>query len=254
MPASIRRSAAVRSVKKASPIPPQKHHNTNNRHGVLIPYSSPSGKGESEGADALGQVLVRRSPTTRLRMNLQPAEPRGTFKRALGAGPGGSEEAREGAKFPVRLGKKTLRRAGHGGSESGSSGSGEWDRARRHAVPRARARPDRTRLSAGIPRPAPRAPTPRQLRNAFSVRERFLISPSILTSDPQPPRNPVTPCLPPRSPARPPTGAAGDPNQPYLPQTLLSLSLCPISFQRERKGMRAVGERRGYPGHRRDLL
>lgn len=79
--------------------PSPKHHNPNNSHGLpglSPPLPHPSGKGASEGADAPGRVLLRRSPPTRPRMNLQPAEPGGTFRRAPGGQrPGGNERASE---------------------------------------------------------------------------------------------------------------------------------------------------------------
>lgn len=82
----------VKGVAHPSPKAPQ--HKQPPRSPRPLPR--PVGKAASEGAAAPGQVLLRRSPPTRLRMNLQPAEPGGTFRSAPGRQrPGGSERTRE---------------------------------------------------------------------------------------------------------------------------------------------------------------
>ena len=87
----------VKGVAHPSPKAPQ--HKQPPRSPRPLPHAS--GKGAREGADAPGQVLLRRSPPTRLRMNLQPGEPGGTFRSAPGRQrPGGNENERSSRARP----------------------------------------------------------------------------------------------------------------------------------------------------------
>lgn len=248
MHAPVRRSVAVPSQGKRRCPPLPKSTTTQTAATVSpSPPPSPSGKGASEGADALGQILVRLSSPTRLRMNLQPEEPRGTFRRARGRrGPGGGERESE---VPGRVTGGKLCAVRKARAEEAAAASG--DCARRHAVPAPRART----VSASAPSspsgppacPLPSAPErsfrPRTLPYLPAARHSHFgptttpkIQSPLLATAVLPPEQQVTR------------------NQPYLPRTLLALSLCPLSFPGERKGMQAVGVRGGDPGHRRDLL
>lgn len=203
---------------KASPITPQKHHNKNNHHGLLLP--SPSllpAQWDKELARAQ-TTLVKSSPACPhervTKGTCSRRKPPGTFKRAPSRGvQGGGEEARKMARsYWARLGRKTLRGAG----------------SRR----RLRQRRDGTRPAATLS-PAPRAEAvrPAEHRLAVGSPARQLSVCSELFFFPGTSHLPVAPHphfgstatpkyghpgLTPRSLARPPTGVAGDP-KPALP-------------------------------------
>ena len=165
MHAPVRRSVAVPSQgKRRCPSLPK---STTTQTAATVspsPPPSPSGKAASEGADALGQILVRLSPPPRLRMNLQPEEPRGTFRRARGRrGPGGGERESE---VPGRVSGGKLCAVRKARAEEAAAASG--DCARRHAVPAPRART----VSASAPRSPSAPPSPATARPLPSAPER----------------------------------------------------------------------------------
>lgn len=175
----VRWSVAVSSQgekkkKKASPIPSQKHYNTNSHHGLPVPSPSQWGKGTRDGADVLGQVPYRQSPPTLLRVNLQPAEPRGHFTaRSRPPGPG-RERGRERSSR-ARHARKTLRGAAREApAEAAAAAAASGDAARRHAVPAPRVRTVRG-STPRFPDWPPHSPL-LSVRNGLSVPGRFLIS------------------------------------------------------------------------------
>ena len=164
--------------------PSPKHHNPNHRHGSPCPpLPHPSGRGASEGADAPGPVLLRRSPPTRPRVNLQPAS-QGAPSDALPAA-SVPEGTRERAKFRDASGRKTFARLGLRRLRRWRR---VWGLRPPPRCPRA-ARPGRPRLSAGFsvwPPAHPLLSAPES--SIHPVTSRISQPLGILPSDPQPPR------------------------------------------------------------------
>lgn len=185
MHASIRPTEHRDSLprKKASSIPPQKHHNKNNHHRLPV-SSSPVEKGEN------ALVLPRRSPPTRLQMNLQPAEAtRQVQTRSLPPWRAKEQGSKGEVSGRVWGGKVCAVLAAQGAqAEEAPATAARWDSAPPPRCPRRGAqRPSAPQLTDS-PTALPRAHSLSAL-SAFSVSRPI----SILTLDPQPTPNTVTP-------------------------------------------------------------
>lgn len=217
------------------------------------PLPQPMGTGESEGADTLGQVLPRRSPPSRLPVNLQPAE---ATERIQTRSPAAlaAEGARNRVKFPGASQEENFARCwprAASAEEALEAAAGRWDRPPPPRCPRrGEHRPSAPRRtdSQSVPPRAhpPYAPLPSVFPRPRTVPH--LLGLRILASDPQPPPKSSHPCLTPRSPARPPTGVAGD-QKPALPATNSSPPVSgPEVLSGREEGDAGYGRARRRPG------
>lgn len=214
----------VKGVAHPSPKAPQ------HKQPPRSPVPPPTRRESSEpGAAAPGQVLLRRSPPTRLRMNPQPAEP-GARSEALPAAsvPEGARERESSRARPkknfARLGLKEETAAVVASVGPQSAATLSLCRAPEPSAPQRR-----------ILRLAPGAPTP--VSSGELIRPIMPVPPSHSASSLQTlghPRIQSPPTERPGPQRTPPTGAAGDPKS-ALPAATSSLppSVPAVSSGRE---------------------